>query len=466
MYDELRIPLAPDALTQVQEDPALLENIIGAAESFRRFVDFWYFIDQESGTVKILGETLWPGQLQFISATETDSRIFFLKARKLGFSTLEIAYDAWVARFRDTNARVHLFSRRDDAAQELLGAIKFGLARLPDYMQLPIAKTTTHELELTAGPDDRRLVKAYPADEDTAVESTCTHGHVDEWARMRNPRRVWQAIEPSMAGSCHFVTTGKGPTNYTSEFWRRSVSGETGTRPFFVDALQRPDRDEEWLRAKRRGMRSEDARQEYPMNPEDALAGDGDYFFAAEELDRAAEETLGKCSRIDNRHYVHAWDIGRHQDAAVGIVLDVTGAVCDVVDYSRYREMPYPVLQRMIEEVHHGYNGLTVIEKNAAGEAVLENLELPEGEAIGFVTTNKSKPVALANLKIAFQKELIRYDAAEWPQLDQELRGYRVPDDDVVQDSVIALAIAYAHATAARSGRQRPRARLRKPLTW
>ena len=213
-------------------------------------------------------------------------------------------------------------------------------------------------------------------------------------------------------------------------------------------------------------MRSEDARQEYPMNPEDALAGDGDYFFAAEELDRAAEETLGKCSRIDNRHYVHAWDIGRHQDAAVGIVLDVTGAVCDVVDYSRYREMPYPVLQRMIEEVHHGYNGLTVIEKNAAGEAVLENLELPEGEAIGFVTTNKSKPVALANLKIAFQKELIRYDAAEWPQLDQELRGYRVPDDDVVQDSVIALAIAYAHATAARSGRQRPRARLRKPLTW
>ena len=124
------------------------------------------------------------------------------------------------------------------------------------------------------------------------------------------------------------------------------------------------------------------------------------------------------------------------------------------------------MLQREIEETHRAYGGLTVIEKNSAGEAVLENLELPENEAIGFNTTNKSKPVILAGLKIGFQKELVRYDAAEWPQLDQELRGYRLPDDDVVQDSVMALAIGYAHAARGRQGHRAARGRLMRAGVW
>jgi len=463
---DLRVAVGPTALPAIRADPEKLAEIVRCAESFRAFLEHWAFVSQEQKQVMMLGPALWPAQEIAADTMEDADKAFFLKARKLGETTIGCAFDGWVMRFRDQNARVHLFSRRDDAAQELLSAVKFGLARLPEWMRLPITRSTTHELELSAGPDDRRLVKAYPADEDTAVEATCTHGHVDEWARMQNPRKVWQAIEPSMAGSCHFITTGKGPTNYTSEFWRRSRAEETGFRPVFIDALQRPDRDEAWLEAKRRGMRLEDARQEYPMTEEDALAGEGDYYFNEKELDRAAEETLGPCAGVPGRSYVQSWDIGRHRDAAVGTILDVTGSVCDVVKFMRFRELPYPMLQREIEEVHHEYGGLTVIEKNSAGEAVLENLEIPEDEAIGFNTTNKSKPVILAGLKIGFQKELVRYDAAEWPQLDQELRGYRLPDDDVVQDSVIALAIGYAHATKARSGRRGKRGRLMRTGIW
>ena len=138
--------------------------------------------------------------------------VYFLKARKLGETTIACAYDAWVMRFRDANARVHLFSRRDDAAMELLAAVRVGLERVPTWLQLPVMRATSSVYELSAGKDDRRLAKAYPADRETAVESSCTHGHVDEWARMGNPRKVWQAIEPTMAGSCHIVTTGLGPT--------------------------------------------------------------------------------------------------------------------------------------------------------------------------------------------------------------------------------------------------------------
>lgn len=463
--DDLRIPIDPAALSTLRADPSKIQVLAECGESFRRFLDFWHFVDQETGEVRVLGGSLWSGQLEFIGAAELEQRVFYLKARKLGFSTLECAFDGWVMRFRDLNARVHLFSRRDDAAVELLSSVRFGLERLPEWMRLPAEQDTTHVYSLRAGPDDRRMAKAYPADEDTAVEATCTHGHVDEWARMRNPRRVWQAIEPSMAGSCHFVTTGMGPTNYTSRFWRKSVAEETGVLPFFVDALKRPGRDEEWLRRKWMNMPAQDARKEYPMVPEDALSGEGDHFFEGEELDRAAEETLGPSTGIDGRTYVKAWDIGRHRDAAVGTVLDVTDAVVDLVRYERYRELPYPALQRMIEEVHRAYDGPTVIELNSAGEAVKENLDLPEDEVIGFTTTGKSKPRILAGLKIGFQKELVRYDARTWSQLDVELRDYKIPDEHVVQDSVMSLAIGYAHAGEARRGSRR-RGRILRAGTW
>ena len=72
---------------------------------------------------------------------------------------------------------MHLFSRREKAAVELLEAVKFGLQRLPDWLRLPVSRSTARELELDAGPNDRRLAVSYPTTEDTAVEATATHTH-------------------------------------------------------------------------------------------------------------------------------------------------------------------------------------------------------------------------------------------------------------------------------------------------
>jgi hypothetical protein len=158
---------------------------------------------------------------------------------------------------------------------------------------------------------------------------------------------------------------------------------------------------------------------------------------------------------VRGRKYVKAWDIGRHRDAAVGIVLDVTDERHDVVWYGRYREVRYPDLQAEIERVHRSYPGLTFVEKNGPGEAVLENLNIPEHEREGFATTGASKPRILSNLKIATENQLIAWDPVECHQLDTEMRGYQIPDDHVVQDSVITLAIAESCAGEAhiRTGR-------------
>jgi len=435
----LVVPLTVAGLLHVQGNPEDLKFLISAASDFRAFLDVWQFTDQEQGQIRVLGEVLWPAQEEF-------------KARKLGETTIACAYDAWVLRFRDQNARVHLFSRREDAARELLQAVKYGLERLPSWLQLPVSRSTAELYELRAGPDDRRVAKAYPADKETAVENSCTHGHVDEWARMADPRKVWQAIEPTMAGSCHMVTTGLGPTNFTSKHWRRCLAGDARHHPCFIGALARPDRTAAWLKSQRAGMDEQQFRQEYPSTWQDALSGGGDYVFRACDLDGCSMDFYPPGPAQPGHNYVKAWDIGRHQDAAVGLVLDVTKDVHDVVAYRRLRGVSYPEIQREIETMHKAYPGISVIEDNAAGEAVRENLDLPQHQVRGFRMTASSKARIIEQLKIAVQAWVIKWDAKALAQLDAEMRGYQLPDDNVEQDSVIALAIALEHAPHAHPG--------------
>jgi hypothetical protein len=462
--DAIVVPLTVAGLLHVQRSPDDLEYLIRVAGDFRAFLDRWHFRDQEGGTIRVLGEALWPAQEEFVRTTAAVEAcdphtgkdwVFFLKARKLGETTIACAYDAWVLRFRDTNARVHLFSRREDAARELLVSVREGLERLPGWLQLPVTRSTADVYELRVGTDDRRLAKAYPADNETAVESSCTHGHVDEWARMGNPQKVWQAIEPTMAGSCHIVTTGLGPMNYSSTYWQRCLAGDARHQPCFIGALARPDRTNAWLKAQRSGMDEQQFRQEYPITWQDALSGGGEFIFTQTELEQAATDFRGLGPAQPGRTYVTAWDIGRYQDAAVGIVLDITEDVHDVVAYCRLRGVTYPQIQREIEALHKAYPGITAVEKNAAGAAVLENLNLPEHELEGFTTTRDSKARIIQQLKLKMQQWCIKWNPEACPQLDAEMRGYQIPDDNVVQDSVMALAIAEEFAAKAhlRQGR-------------
>jgi hypothetical protein len=55
------------------------------------------------------------------------------------------------------------------------------------------------EFELDAGGHDRRLAVSYPTTEDTAVEATATHTHIDEWADMPRPDRVFASLEPTFS---------------------------------------------------------------------------------------------------------------------------------------------------------------------------------------------------------------------------------------------------------------------------
>jgi hypothetical protein len=437
---EVRIAVDPKYAAEIQNDPEKMRILIGCATDFRVFLNYWHFKNQNNGKIEVLGHEVWSGQELFIERVQTHDKIYALKARKLGYTTIEQAYDGWVARFKE-GSRVHLFSRRQDAAQEILEAVVLGLDRLPDWMRLPKTKDVKEEKRYKGGPDDERIIKAYPADEDTSVEANCNHAHVDEWARMGNPERVWQAIEPSMAGSCHLITTGMGPANYTADFWMKTMAGDTEFIDHFVPALNRPDRNEAWLEKKRLGMSEKQFRQEYAMTWKDALYGGGVFIFDDRHLAQASIDAWGPTPPKAGHKYLKAWDIGRHHDSTVVVVLDITYAVVDVVFYDHWEGEPYPMTQRRIEKIHELYRGKTFIEENAAGLAVIENLDIHEDQLEGFKTTGISKPRIIEGLVLGFAGQTVKYSAKAWPRLHNELQGYQIPDDEITQDSVMALAI-------------------------
>lgn len=453
-----RLLLPPDPAALLRSDPALREEAAAVASSFGEFARLWSFRDPDSGEVVSFGDGLWAGQAAMAEVLERHPKVFVLKSRKLGATTLETAYDAWVALTRP-NARVHLFSRGDVAAIDLLDRVAFGLSKLPVWLAPPIGRRTTHVIEIGSG-DDLRVVQAYAANaEGVAVEQSATHAHLDEWWRMISPERAMQAIAPTITGSAHILTTGMGASGMPADLWRRSVAGDSEWHPFFADFRQRPGRDEAWERRERATLTRLQFAHEFPETWQDALSAGGSRVFDPKDLATARESAwFGRSPAVQGHRYVTAWDIGGSgvsADASVGIVLDVSDReMVEVVELVRLVGVPYLTLQAEVEKLHVRYPGPTVIEANAAGEAVAANLRIPQPEIILWTTTSKSKPLIIAELQLAFEKRGLAYRASDFEQLDAELKDYQLEDEKLVQDTVVSLAIAYHHLSEGTRGRR------------
>ena len=151
------------------------------------------------------------------------------------------------------------------------------------------------------------------------------------------------------------------------------------------------------------------------------------------------------------RKYVVAWDIGSRHDHSVGIVLDVTEEVFDVACYVRLRG-DYPQIQRAIEDLHAAFAraSFTVIESNSMGAAVADNVHIPVHQLRRFMTSMASKEKIIEALRLRLELQEIKFQPS-LKQLASELRDYQLPDTNVVQDSVMALAIALEHARDAQA---------------
>jgi hypothetical protein len=176
--------------------------------------------------------------------------------------------------------------------------------------------------------------------------------------------------------------------------------------------------------------------QEYDLD----FLTSGEAVFEPADLARCRDGWVADPLGCDE--YVTGWDIGRRQDHTVGITLGRRGDVWHVVDFARVLE-PYPAVQLKIEERTRAYPGPHLVESNGVGDPVIENLTV---RVEPFVTTPRTKVQAIQALQLLVQKGYLKYGTEEHMQLDREMGLYQWDDSKLVQDCVMALAIA-AQAT-------------------
>jgi len=97
----------------------------------------------------------------------------------------------------------------------------------------------------------------------------------DEFAHWPGNERIFAALEPTFSApgcTSELLTTGVGPADWSSEYWRSCKDGDGLHTPFFTPATARPDRTSEWLTAKRRTMTKAAFRTEYALEESDHRA--------------------------------------------------------------------------------------------------------------------------------------------------------------------------------------------------
>ena len=281
------VPVAIYAPRAITHEQALI--LADCAQDFGAFLPYWHY-RREDGSVATFAR-LWRGQSVLFEAMQQHSNIFALKAGKLGFTELECAFDAWVALFRQRNARVHLFSMGQQSSRDLLERIRFGLDHLPAWMRIPprrmeAAADTSTSLRLNAGPGDTRTIVSYPSGTNVSIDQTATHAHLDEFCRWPAGEGAWKSVRSTIspAGTCHIISRGAGP-GWSARVYRNARAGELfgqdgdPFRAVFAPWNMRP-RPEGW-RDRQIGKEGEDGYifQYAPETWQQALQGDESYVY-------------------------------------------------------------------------------------------------------------------------------------------------------------------------------------------
>lgn len=172
-------------------------------------------------------QKLWPKQRELIEALQVYLWVIAGKSRKVGFTTTGIGFALWKATFNEFS-RSHLFSRRDDAARNMLTRVKFSWRRLPPWLRLPAVESNAHTLSLRGPKGDERAIQAYPTIEDSGIEETADFTMLDEFASLKEPMagKFWSAVEPSIApnGQLFILSRGKGPQGTFANLFRQALA--------------------------------------------------------------------------------------------------------------------------------------------------------------------------------------------------------------------------------------------------
>lgn len=250
----------------------------------RRCAQSAFYLIQQYGSIEPpVGKPqpfeLWDAQIDVLNVLSNETRVYVLKARRLGLSWLVLHYALWLAGFdlENEHARVLFLSKNQGDAGKMLDRVKRIHARLPEFLRPSIGDSdsaTTFDIRSAS-------ILSLPATPSAARQETATFVVLDEFAFVQNGKAadIWTAVQPTIegGGKLAVVSTGQGTTGDGATFadlWLKAHAGESSGVAIFLPWDVRPDRTREWLDEERKNYEGDDEFDaEYPSKPEQALAG-------------------------------------------------------------------------------------------------------------------------------------------------------------------------------------------------
>jgi hypothetical protein len=431
-------------LTLDPSDAVDLAEALALAEAEQQAPSYLAPLDwaRENATIVLPGRGRvpfepYPYQASFLE--DASPKRLVLKARQVGMSNA-IAIEALYRALTMSDRQVLMVSRNGLLAQQLVTYCRHalgGLKHQPDVVQENLST-------LVFGNGSRIL--SLPASPSAGRGFPASDLYLDEFAFALYAQMIYESTVPALApdGTLTVLSTPNGRANLYFRLWSGLEGGDWSRHT--IHWTDCPRYDAAWAERQRRTMTRQAFAQEYDCD----FIASGDAVFNADDLVRCHAGWEPAAAGWDR--LVTAWDIGRRRDHTVGITIgrraeerivtdddgNMTLVSMDVWHELEYERMldPYPVVQGRIDARNARLGGTCRVESNGVGDPVIENLET---KVEPFVTTPKTKVQAIQALQLLIQQGRFKYGSE---QLDRELALYQWDDKALVQDSVMAAAIA------------------------
>lgn len=269
---------------------------------------------------------------------------------------------------------------------------------------------------------------------------------MDECAFMHES--AWQgAIRPALSdrrGRAIFISTPKG----RNWFWRLYARGrddaQSAWHSWSFPTSNNPYIAAEEIAEARQDLPERVFRQEYLA---EFLDDAGGVFRRVTE----AVTAIPQEGRIDGREYVIGVDWGKYQDFTVFAVMERGRR--ELVALERFNQIDYSVQVGRLKALAERFQpDAIVVERNAMGEPLVEQLGRDGLPVVPFVMTNATKTQVIDALSLAFERGDIKIlpdevlvtelQAYEMSRSPSGLLRYNAPDG-VHDDTVVALALAW-----------------------
>lgn len=395
---ELEIQIQPEEDPETFSVERQLREFEKCALSFNYFCHKYVKIFHP--TEGLLPCILYKYQRHVIDEYEDNRFTIISKFRQGGLTTIAVLWGVWTCLFRE-NKKIMLLSKTDREALAAGEIAKRALEHLPSWLKPKMDAMSKHEKVFQ---ETGSSLSFYTPE--AARGKSLTILIIDEAAFIDDMETHWKAMYPTIStgGACYIISTVNGLGNWYEETYHEAEAGQNDFKVIDLDYWLHPDYcDPNWEKTARANMGEKSFQQEILRS----FLGSGDTYIPPHILRELTEQTRDRMPirvlfpKWANRQERNVeWEPGalwiwkepkEGYEYIIGV--DCAEGVGDNGDNSSFQVINAQTMEQVAEFIsnkippnHYAsivqqigiyYNtALVVVENNAVGSAVVNNLYL------------------------------------------------------------------------------------------